>query len=244
MTEAFLLNFSLTFSCYTVIAHLLHIPSTFVPKVFHLHDMLFSTELNTGKHDVVFLIDGSDSSQSGFPAVRDFIRRVVENLNLAKDKDRIAVVQYSGDTKVHFYLRSHSTKEAVIRIIRTLRHKGGRERNTGEALHTILDKVLIAPAGSRHEEGVKQVLILVSSGPSNDSFIKQATSLHAHGILSIIIGMNPVSPPLTPLKKTFLFPINDFRELPDILLDVLFTLRQITGTGKLTNHIFCKCVVK
>lgn len=184
---------------------------------------------------MVLLIDGSDSSRSGFPAMRDFTRRIAENLDIVKDKDRIAVVQYSGDTKVHFYLRSHSTKDAVLRIIRTLRHRGGSLRNTGAAIQYILDKVFTPQAGSRHHEGVKQVLIVLSGGPSSDSFMQQALSVNSRDIFIFFISINPVSPLSTQLKKTHTFPISDFGVLPDILLDVLFALRHVTVAGKLTR---------
>lgn len=184
---------------------------------------------------MVLLIDGSDSSQSGFPAMRDFTRRIAENLNIANDKDRIAVAQYSGDTKVHFFLRSHSTNDTVIRIIRTLRHRGGSLRNTGAAFQYILDKVFTTQAGSRHHKGVKQVLIVLSGGPSSDPFMQQAQSVHSRDILIFFISINLVSPFSTELKKIYTFPISDFGVLPDILLDVLFALRHVTVAGKLTR---------
>ena len=182
---------------------------------------------------MVLLIDGSDSSRSGFPAMRDFTRRIAENLDIAKDKDRIAVVQYSGDTKVHFYLRSHSTKDTVIRIIRTLRHRGGSLRNSGAAFQYILDKVFTIQAGSRHHEGVKQVLIVLSGGPSSDSFMQQALSVHSRDIVIFFINTN--STLSSELKETYTFPISDFGVLPDILLDVLFALKHVTVAGKLTR---------
>lgn len=183
----------------------------------------------------MLLIDGSDSSRSGFPAMRDFTRRIAENLDIAKDKDRIAVVQYSGDTKVNFYLRSHSTKDAVIRIIRTLRHKGGSLRNTGAAFQYILDKVFTIQAGSRHREGVKQVLIVLSGGPSSDSFMQQALSVHSRDIFIFFISIDPVIPLSTEFIKSSIFPISDFGVLPDILLDVLFSLKHVTVAGKLSR---------
>lgn len=183
----------------------------------------------------MLLIDGSDSSRSGFPAMRDFTRRIAENLDIAKDKDRIAVVQYSGDTKVNFYLRSHSTKDAVIRIIRTLRHRGGSLRNTGAAFQYILDKVFTVQAGSRHREGVKQVLIVLSGGPSSDSFMQQALSVRSRDIFIFFISIDPVFPLSNEFINSYRFPISDFGVLPDILLDVLFSLRHVTVAGKLSK---------
>ena len=215
---------------------LLSVPiNQLVNQTYCLIMTLSCTELRALRRDVVLLIDGSDSSRSGFPAMRDFTQRIAENLDIAKDKDRIAVVQFSGDTKVHFYLRSHPTKDAVSRIIRTLRHRGGRERNTGAAFQYILDKVFTTQAGSRHHEGVKQVLIVLSGGPSSDSFIQQALSVHSRDIFIFFIGVNLVSPLSTELSNAYTFPIIDFGVLADILVDVLFALKHVTVAGKLTR---------
>lgn len=167
--------------------------------------------------------------------MRDFVRRIVENLFVAKDRDRVALVQYSGDTVVHFSLKLHSTKDTIISMIRTLRHKGGRQRNTGLALQYIWDNVLTTPIGSQRHVGVKQILIVISGGPSSDSVRQPLAYLLGHDILSYIISIDPIIPPGTALNSntTFVFPISDFGELPDILLDVLFTLNAITLTGKL-----------
>uniref|UniRef100_A0A674BAB3 Collagen type VI alpha 3 chain n=1 Tax=Salmo trutta TaxID=8032 RepID=A0A674BAB3_SALTR len=186
--------------------------------------VLFSlVESRIGRRDVVFLIDGSDSSRSGFPAMRDFVRRVVENLDVAEDRDRVAVIQFSSDAVVYIYLSSFSSKDTVISKIRTLRHKGGRSRNTETALQYVKDNVFSTISGSRHLEGVPQVLILLTGGPSSDSARQPASTLKDLGILSFSIGTDSVGLPTT--AHNFVFPINDFGELPDILLDVLFTLK-------------------
>lgn len=193
--------------------------------------VLFSlVESRIGRRDVVFLIDGSDSSRSGFPAMRDFVRRVVENLDVAKDRDRVAVIQFSSDAVVYFYLSSFSSKDTVISKIRSLRHKGGKSRNTETALQYVKDNVFSTISGSRHLEGVPQVLILLTGGPSSDSARQPASTLKDLGILSFSIGTDSVGLPTT--AHNFVFPITDFGELPDILLDVLFTLKHTTRIGK------------
>ncbi|CDQ71231.1 unnamed protein product [Oncorhynchus mykiss] len=189
--------------------------------------VLFSlVESRIGRRDVVFLIDGSDSSRSGFPAMRDFVRRVVENLDVAKDRDRVAVIQFSSDAVVYFYLSSFSSKDTVISKIRSLRHKGGKSRNSETALQYVKDNVFSTISGSRHLEGVPQVLILLTGGPSSDSARQPASTLKDLGILSFSIGTDSVGLPTT--AHNFVFPITDFGELPDILLDVLFTLKHTT----------------
>lgn len=146
---------------------------------------------NTGsnKRDVVFLLDGSDDSRNGLPAIREFIRRMAEELETDEDTVRVAVVQYSDDTSVFFNLKTHTSKKSIIYAVRSLRHKGGRPRNTGAALQFVLDHIFTASSGSRHLEGVPQILFLLTGGKSNDDVSEAALNLKQFGVLSFAIGM-------------------------------------------------------
>ncbi|XP_075937917.1 collagen alpha-3(VI) chain-like [Anarhichas minor] len=141
----------------------------------------------TGR-DVVFLLDGSDGTRTGFPAMQDFVQRVVERLSVDDNKDRVSVVQYSRDPAVQFYLNTYATKVEILDIIRGLRHKGGRPLNTGAALQYLRNNVFTASAGSRRLEGVPQVLILLSGGRSSDSVDAPASALKQLGVLTFAIG--------------------------------------------------------
>ncbi|GLD51478.1 uncharacterized protein AKAME5_000452200 [Lates japonicus] len=68
--------------------------------------------------DDVFLLDGSDGTRSGFPAMRDFVQRVVETLSVDDNKDRVSVVQYSRDPAVQFYLNTYTTKGEILDTVR------------------------------------------------------------------------------------------------------------------------------
>ena len=136
----------------------------------------------------MFLLDGSDGTRNGFPAMRDFVQRVVEKLNVDENKDRVSVVQYSRDPDAHFYLNTYSTKGNVTNSIKNLRHKGGRPLNTGAALQFVKDNVFTASAGSRRLEGVPQLLILLSGGRSYDNVDSPASALKELGVLTFAIG--------------------------------------------------------
>ncbi|KAL3970221.1 piezo-type mechanosensitive ion channel component 1/2 [Sarotherodon galilaeus] len=139
--------------------------------------------------DVVFLLDGSDATRTGFPAMRDFVQKQVETLSVDDGKDRVSVVQYSRDPAVQFYLNTYTTKREVLDSVRGLRHKGGRPLNTGAALQYLRDNVFTASAGSRRRpEGVPQVLILITGGRSFDSIDEPASALKQLGVLTIAIG--------------------------------------------------------
>ena len=144
--------------------------------------------------DVVFLLDGSDATRTGFPAMRDFVQKQVETLSVDDGKDRVSVVQYSSDPAVQFYLNTYTTKREVLDSVRGLRHKGGRPLNTGAALRYLRDNVFTASAGSRRPEGVPQVLILITGGRSFDSIDEPASALKQLGVLTIAIGTRGSDP--------------------------------------------------
>jgi len=81
------------------------------------------------------LLDGSDGTRNTFPAMRDFVQRVVEQFNIEAKRDRVSVVQYSRDAEVNFYLNTYATRGEILNTVRGLRHRGGRPLNTGAALH-------------------------------------------------------------------------------------------------------------
>lgn len=137
----------------------------------------------------MFLLDGSDGSRNGLPAIREFIRRMAEELDIDEDKVQVAVIQYSDDTTVYFNLKSHRSKKAIIYAVRGLRHKGGKLRNTGAALQFVRDHVFTAASGSRRLEGVPQILFLLTGGKSNDDVSGAAVDLKKIGVLSFAIGM-------------------------------------------------------
>ncbi|KAG7999640.1 Collagen alpha-3(VI) chain [Nibea albiflora] len=144
--------------------------------------------VDTVKKDIVFLLDGSDGTRRGFPAMRDFVERAVEKLNVGQDKDRVSVVQYSRDAEINFYLNTYATKEDIVDSVRGLKHRGGTPLNTGAALQYLRDNVFTASAGSRRQEGVPQVLVLLSGGRSFDRVNEPASALKQMGVQIFAIG--------------------------------------------------------
>lgn len=136
----------------------------------------------------MFLLDGSDDTRSGFPAMCDFVQRVVETFSVGKDKDRVAVVQYSSEPEAHFFLNTYPDKQDVLSSIKSLKHKGGRSLNTGAALDYVKKDVFTATSGSRGQEGVPQILVLLSGGRSQDDVGGAAIALKQDNIVPFSIG--------------------------------------------------------
>uniref|UniRef100_A0AAY5EAT4 VWFA domain-containing protein n=1 Tax=Electrophorus electricus TaxID=8005 RepID=A0AAY5EAT4_ELEEL len=150
--------------------------------------VFFLVEYDMPRKDVVFLLDGSDDTRKGFPAMLEFVQKVIEKFDIDESRDRVSVVQYSRDPEVHFYLNTFSTKEEVLDSVKGIRHRGGRLLNTGSALQYVRDNVLTASAGGRHQRGVPQVLVLLSGSRSSDNVDAPASALKKSGVLIFGVG--------------------------------------------------------
>uniref|UniRef100_A0A8C3AES9 Collagen, type VI, alpha 3 n=1 Tax=Cyclopterus lumpus TaxID=8103 RepID=A0A8C3AES9_CYCLU len=192
--------------------------------------VFLSFSVDTPQKDIVFLLDGSDSTRNGFPAMRDFVENVVEKLNVGESKDRVSVVQYSRDSEVNFYLNTYTTKEDIVDSVKGLRHKGGRPLNTGAALQYVRDNVFTNPAGSRHLQGVPQILILLNGGRSFDNVDTPASVLKQQGI--IVIGIGTRSSDSGELRKitqdpNYTLSVSEFTDLPSVQ-EQLSSLMMVT----------------
>uniref|UniRef100_A0A671VC92 VWFA domain-containing protein n=1 Tax=Sparus aurata TaxID=8175 RepID=A0A671VC92_SPAAU len=195
---------------------------------------LFSVD--TGKKDVVFLLDGSDGTRNGFPAMRDFVERVVGKLNVGPNDDRVSVVQYSRDPEVNFYLNTYTTKEDIVDSVRGLNHRGGIPLNTGAALRYVRDNVFTNSSGSRRLQGVPQMLILLNGGKSSDNVDTPASALRQQGIF--VIGIGTRNSDRSELQKIsheprYALSVPEFTDLPGPPgKDVVFLLDGSDGTRR------------
>ncbi|XP_041936501.1 collagen alpha-3(VI) chain-like isoform X4 [Alosa sapidissima] len=189
------------------------------------------------RKDVVFLLDGSDYTRNAFPAMKDFVQRVVEKLNVMENRDRVSVVQYSRDPEAHFYLNTYTGKEETLDAVRALRHKGGRPLNTGAALQYVRDSAFSPSSGSRRQEGVPQILILLSGARSSDNVDTPATSLKESGVLIFAIGTKNSSREVEKISSdpTYAQSVSDFSELPNVqqqfLASVNTAVLEVTQTS-------------
>lgn len=184
---------------------------------------------DTARRDVVFLLDGSDGTRNGFPAMRDFVQRVVENLNIGENKDRVSLVQYSRDSEVHFNLNTYTTKEDIANTVRGLRHRGGRPLNTGAALQYVKDNVFTASSGSRRQEGIPQILIVLSGGRSSDNVDTPASALKSDGVLIFGIGTRNSSREVQRIASdpNYAQSVSDFSDLPNVPQTFIASLNTV-----------------
>ncbi|KAJ1363192.1 hypothetical protein KIN20_023003 [Parelaphostrongylus tenuis] len=139
--------------------------------------------------DILFLVDSSSSiGNSNFEVVKSNIINVLEDIDIAPGRSRVAFVQYALQPSVLFGFDKYYTLRSVQKGVERMSYTGGA---------TMLSKALAFSAGLLYQEqnlrDVKmrkhklmptprhdrlQVLCLVSDGDSDDNIDKAAADLH------------------------------------------------------------------
>ncbi|KAG9271308.1 collagen alpha-3(VI) chain [Astyanax mexicanus] len=158
---------------------------------------------------------------------------IVTRLDVRPERVRIGLMQFADTQKTEFYLNSHTTKQDVLANIAQLRLMGGNVVRTGAALQYAIANHFQASAGSRRNQGVQQVLILITGASSQDEVKASAEDLKTFGVLSIAIGLkNAVQRELESIaySSRFLFNLPVFGELLSVQLEILSFLKSKMGT--------------
>ncbi|KAL0964068.1 hypothetical protein UPYG_G00317940 [Umbra pygmaea] len=177
------------------------------------------TEVVGSERDVAFLIDGSDNVRADFPYIRDFIRKVIEPLDIRQDRVRISVVQHSERPTPNFYLNTYQDKAEVLRAVNDLSLAGGRSLNTGVALKFMKDTILSPARGSRAAQNVPQFLIVLTGGKSKDNVKDAAGALKTDGVLPVGVGVKDADPKQIEAishNPSFAFNVKEFSELDTV----------------------------
>ena len=197
------------------------------------------------KRDIVFLLDGSDDNKDRFTAMRDFVAGLVGGLDLDQGKDQVAVVQYSNNAEVNFNLNTYQTRDEIMTYITNLKRKGGTAQYIGTALQFVRNNIFVSKAGSRQDEGAKQILVLISGGRSRDSPRGPASALKTAGVITFAIGSrmtNVVEMRGISSDPNNAFLVSDFANLASIQQTLVSHIRRIssqkeTAPGKILT--FC-----
>lgn len=139
--------------------------------------------------DIVFLVDGSSSiGLENFQEVREFLSSLVENFDVAPDKIRIGLVEYSDTPRTEFSLNTYQNKQDILSYIQNLQYKHGGTF-TGQGLEFMLKQHFVEKAGSRAQQNVPQIAIVITDGDSQDEVESQAQELRQRGIKIFTIGI-------------------------------------------------------
>uniref|UniRef100_A0A667YNI2 Collagen type VI alpha 6 chain n=1 Tax=Myripristis murdjan TaxID=586833 RepID=A0A667YNI2_9TELE len=131
----------------------------------------------------VFLVDGSSSiGIDNFQEVRQFLRKFIEGLDIGADKVRVGLAQYSNEPHQEFLLKDHMDKQSLLAQVDNLPYRmGGTE--TGKAISFLETQYFTAQAGSRINQRVPQIAIVITDGESEDDVIAPTQQLRKQGVI-------------------------------------------------------------
>ncbi|XP_075171327.1 collagen alpha-6(VI) chain-like [Anomaloglossus baeobatrachus] len=151
------------------------------------------TECERTEADITFLIDGSGSiSESDFIEMKKFMVSVIEDFDIGSDKVHVGVAQYSDLFRTEFQLKTYLDKETLKEKVNNIEKLGG---NTliGNALTKTDSALLSQAANSRINEGVQQILLVITDGDSQDKVAEPAEALRRKGVDTYAVGVGRVS---------------------------------------------------
>ncbi|XP_011603520.2 collagen alpha-6(VI) chain isoform X2 [Takifugu rubripes] len=179
--------------------------------------------------DIVFLVDGSSSiGTDNFQEVRLFLRNFTSGLDIGPDKIQIGLAQYSNDPHQEFLLKDHMEKTALLAALDSFPYRtGGTE--TGKAIDFLRTQYFTKEAGSRANQRVPQIAVVITDGDSTDDVTVPAQSLRKHGVIVFAIGVgnanqNELESIANRPPKRFKFTIDSFQALQRLTKGLLQTM--------------------
>ncbi|XP_076986209.1 collagen alpha-6(VI) chain [Tamandua tetradactyla] len=143
--------------------------------------------------DVVFLLDVSlNGSLGDFDNLKEFLRESVSALDIKENCMRVGIVAYSNETEVVSSLSAGTKKLEVLQHVQNLSPRPGKAL-TGAAIRKVRKEVFRAQNGSRKNQGVPQIAVLVTHRPSEDNVTKAAVNLRREGIAVFAVGIEGAS---------------------------------------------------
>ena len=135
------------------------------------------------------MVDGSWSIGTlNFEQIRQFLYTLVNSFDVGPDHVRIGLVQYSTTARTEFLLNSYQSKEDILEYISKLPYMGGGTQ-TGQGLDFMMREHFTDKAGSRANQKVPQIAVVITDGKSQDNVESHAQDLRRNGIVLYAIGI-------------------------------------------------------
>ncbi|XP_056376656.1 collagen alpha-6(VI) chain-like [Hyla sarda] len=138
------------------------------------------------KADILFLIDSSASIEPGdFKKTKEFMDSFVRQADIGSDKVQIGLIQFSSETKEEFQLNRYKQKDDLQAAISGIQQMQ-QGTMTGAALQDALPYFSAAKGG---RPNIRQYLIIITDGESQDEVAQPAATLRKYGVDIYAIGV-------------------------------------------------------
>jgi len=141
------------------------------------------------RKDVTFIVDVSGSVDNLFNVTRNIIKQVIHGLPMQNDRHRFAMVSYSDNAEVNFYLNTYNNKLGPLYSLAW--SKVGGKTNTAESIRLAYNNVFNGGRGDRG--GADNVAILFTDGKSNinpGNTRTEARNMRQRGIEVFVVALD------------------------------------------------------
>ncbi len=139
--------------------------------------------------DLFILVDSSASKQEQ-QTIRFFLSRLVKQLTVGKDFNRVGLAQFSENVKEEFLINSDKTKNEIVSSINSLTLRPTGDRRIGNAIEYAHKNFFTSATGSRVSEGFKQFLLVISAGESADGVVQASRTIKNDAVKVFAVGLN------------------------------------------------------
>eukprot|EP00918_Siedleckia_nematoides_P036496 GHVU01079281.1.p1 GENE.GHVU01079281.1~~GHVU01079281.1.p1 ORF type:complete len:553 (-),score=30.11 GHVU01079281.1:425-2083(-) len=117
--------------------------------------------------DIALLIDDSgsiqDKDQRNYQILKDFIKSLINRLDIGPDTTRVSAIKFSTRSEVVFHLDEHNTKGDLKDAIQKMHYTGGHT-NTSGAIRLMRRELFRSDRGDRDD--IRNVVLLITDGES------------------------------------------------------------------------------
>ncbi|OCT74223.1 hypothetical protein XELAEV_18033181mg [Xenopus laevis] len=154
--------------------------------------MCNKTDCKVEQADLLFLIDGSsNTSKETFREIKHFVISVMDDFNVGPVNVHIAVSQYSESCIREINFDYSTEKETLKKEIRKIAKTKGH-RHIGAALAFTKSTVYRPSSDCRINQGVKQLLVVITAGNASDHVAQPAKALRDRGVDIYAVGIGKV----------------------------------------------------
>lgn len=140
-----------------------------------------------GTLDIGILLDVSGSiRRERFPLVIDYVKKIVEKLEIRPGRTRVGIATFADNGQVEFFLNSYEQKEHVLQAIEYITFREGKT-NTASGLELLRNQLFNPSNGDR--PNAPNIAIIITDGKSNvnvENTIPEAMKARADGIYIIV----------------------------------------------------------
>lgn len=164
--------------------------------------------------------------RDNFKEVMEFILNLIDLFYTERDNLQFSLAHFATDVTDVFFLNTYKNKDDIISAIGRAEYKGGRRINTGAAIRYVQENHFIKERGSRKDEGIPQILMVVTGGRSADDGKTAALGLKATGVRIYAVGVGDIEDELEHLGSvsTMVARASTFHELSELNEQILETL--------------------